>query len=129
MQGTRTAWVVALGTLLPLSVGCFSPPPEAEARLEAVKAQGRELDAALDAIEERLLGSRASVSLWQEMAWRHQKVSAVACENVAGHVEKMEKYFDQQEEKFRRVRRQRRYQANVPVSSTSSAQGRKARSN
>ncbi|MGA9524816.1 MAG: hypothetical protein WBV82_25380 [Myxococcaceae bacterium] len=125
----RTVWVLAL-SLVPLGAGCFEPPKEAEARLEALKQQGRDLDAAMDDIEERLLGSRATVSLWKEMAWRHQKVSAIACENVAGHAEQIEKYFAEQEEKGRKVRRQRRrYQANAPVSSTATSQGRKARSN
>ncbi len=129
MQAKRTAWFLVL-SLVPLSVGCFEPPKEAQARLEALKEQGRELDAAIDDVEERLLGSRATVSLWQEMAWRHKRVSAIACENVAGHAQQMEKYLAQQEAKDQNLRRQRqRYQANVPVSATGTSQGRKARSN
>ena len=130
MQGKRTAWVLILGSLLlPFGVGCFAPPPEAVARLEAAKQQGRELDAAMDGIEERLLGSRATVGLWQELAWRHRKVSAVACENVAGHVAMMEKNLNLQQEKARRMRRHRRFEATAPVSATTTSQGRKARSN
>lgn len=90
-----------------LGTGCFSAPPEAIARLEAVKAQGREMEASLDDVEERLLGNQASVHLWQEMGRRHRNVSAVACENAAQHVAAMEVHEDKQIKKKRRMRQQR----------------------
>lgn len=82
--------------------GCFDAPPEVKERLAATRAQGADMDAALDGIEERLLGNQASVKLWTEMAWRHKRVSALACENAAGHVESIERFMAQQEKKTRR---------------------------
>lgn len=121
MQGIRAHRLLALAGLFPLGIGCFSPPPEAQERLEQVRRQGEEFDAALDQIEDRLLGTRARVGLWEEMAVRHRNVSEVACENVAGHVAEMEKHLKSQAKKSRALRRQRTYEASPHLSTTSSA--------
>ena len=84
--------------------GCGALSPSAAERLAQMKAQGAELDRALDEVEERLLGNQAQVHLWQEMARRHQQVSAVACDNLTGHAVAMAKRVDVRQEK-RRARR------------------------
>ena len=91
---------------LALLAGCSNPLPAAEARLAEVKLHGREMDVALDLLEERLLGSQANVELWQEMAQRHQNVSALACENTDAHLQGMFKNLERQDEKARLKRRQ-----------------------
>lgn len=112
--------------------GCFSAPPEAVARLEAVKAQAKSMDAALDEVEERLLGNQAAVHLWQEMGRRHRNVSAVACENAAQHVAAMEVHQDKQQKKKRRISQQRmqadRSKGSDRVTSVP-VQGRRSRNN
>lgn len=47
----------------------------------------RDLDRALDDIEARLLRNRAAASLYAELAERHQKVSALACQNAELHAQ------------------------------------------
>jgi hypothetical protein len=116
VRGRRTLGSLAIAGLFS-GTGCFAPPPEAHARLEQVRRQGQDFDAALDHIEERLLGSRANVGLWEEMAARHQQVSEVACKNVASHVEDMERHLLSQERKSRNLRQARNYGASPHISS------------
>jgi hypothetical protein len=127
--GRRTVGVIALGGLCSLAAGCFEPPAEAVARLEALKAQGQAMDEALDEVEERLLGSRAMVSLWQEMAWRHRQVTEVACQNVAGHVEAMEKHLTRQTQRARRQQKQRQFDARSEAMTTAPPREKEAREN
>lgn len=107
--------------------GCFDAP-EARERLSQVKAEGAEIDRALDGIEERLLGNQALVHQWQELGRRHEKVSALACENVSGHVQEMARLLDAQQSRARRYR-----QAQIPAEServsAAPVNGRKTRSN
>ena len=84
--------------------GWSSSLPSAAERLSRVNAQGADLERALDEVEERLLGNQAQVHLWQEMARRHQHVSALACENLSGHAMALAKRVDGKPEK-RRARR------------------------
>ncbi len=88
-----------------LGAGCFSPPPEAEARLAALKRENDALNASLDTVEERLLGNQAGIHLWTELARRHQQVSAVACTVADGHLRGMAANLDRQQQKARALRR------------------------
>ena len=90
---------------LSLSAGCAEPPPEAEARLAALEAEGQQMDAALDTVEDRLLGNQARVHLWQELGERHQQVSAIHCKHAHGNVEAIIEHEEKQEEKARKLKR------------------------
>lgn len=105
MVGKR-GWALGVGLMaLVLSAGCAQPPPDAEARLAELEAEGQKLDEALDTVEERLLGNQARMHLWQELAERHQQVSAVHCKHAHGNVEAIIEHEERQEEKARRLRR------------------------
>jgi hypothetical protein len=92
---------------LALAAGCAQPPPDAEARLAALEAEGQKMDEALDTVEERLLGNQARVHLWRELGERHQYVSAVHCKHAHGNVEAIIVHEEKQEEKARKLRRRR----------------------
>jgi len=94
-------WALGLGGL----TGCFSPPPEAVARLEEVKQQGQQLEVAADGLEERFLGNQEKVHLWRELRERHQHVSAVVVQNHTSHVEDMARLAAAQQEKARKLNR------------------------
>ncbi len=96
--------VAVLGATLLGGTGCFSPPPDAVARLEQLKQQGAEMDAAADTLEERFLGNQAKVQLWQELQRRHKNVTQIALTNHNQHLEQMLKLYTAQQEKARRVR-------------------------
>jgi hypothetical protein len=101
-------WGLALGVgvvALAVSSGCAQPPPEAEARLAALEAEGQKMDEALDTVEDRLLGNQARVHLWQEMGERHKEVSAVHCKHAHGNVEAIIEHEEKQEQKARKLRR------------------------
>ncbi len=104
MSARWGGWAVGvLGGVL--CTGCFEPPPEAVARLAALKAETKEMNAALDSVEDRLLGNQARVHLWTELSTRHQQVSAVACTNADSHVQGIMANLERQQEKARRLRR------------------------
>ncbi|HZA51672.1 MAG TPA: hypothetical protein VE549_13090 [Myxococcaceae bacterium] len=84
--------------------GCDQSSPSWVERLSRLSAQGEDMERAIEDLEERLLGNQARVHLWQEMARRHQRVSAVACENLSGHALEIAKRMDLQQVK-RRARR------------------------
>jgi hypothetical protein len=73
--------------------------------LEELNRQGLEMSVALDVVEERLLGAQANLQLWQEIAHRHQNVSAIACENLSSHASGMVRNQERQAEKSRVLRR------------------------
>jgi hypothetical protein len=75
------------------------------ARLEQVKAQGAELDAATDTLEERFLGNQANLQLWQELQRRHKNVTQIALTNHNQHLAEMLRLYTAQQEKATRVRR------------------------
>jgi outer membrane murein-binding lipoprotein Lpp len=97
------AAVVALG----LSAGCVQPPPDAEARLAALEAEGQQMDAALDTVEERLLGNQARMHLWQELGERHKSVSAIHCKHADANLAAILEHEERQEEKARKLKRSR----------------------
>lgn len=105
MVGKR-GWALAVGVVaLTLSAGCAQPPPDAEARLAELEAEGQKMDEALDKVEERLLGNQARMHLWQELGERHRQVSAVHCKHAHGNVEAIIEHEERQEEKARKLRR------------------------
>jgi hypothetical protein len=85
--------------------GCAQAPKDGKARLEELNRQGLEMSVALDVVEERLLGAQANLQLWQEIAQRHQNVSAIACENLSNHASGMVRNQERQAEKSRSLRR------------------------
>lgn len=102
----KWGWALGVGVLaLTLSAGCARPPPDAEARLAALEAEGQKMDEALDTVEERLLGNQARVHLWQELGERHKQVSAVHCKHAHGNVEAIIEHEERQDEKARKLRR------------------------
>jgi hypothetical protein len=105
---------------LALSAGCAEPPPDAEARLAALEAEGQQMDAALDTVEERLLGNQARVHLWQELGERHKLVSAVHCKHTDANVTAILLHQEKQLEKARRLKR-RRHVASVDTTALTSS--------
>ena len=103
--GKGTWAAVAVGLLC--GTGCFSPSPEALARVEQAKAEGDELALAVDSLEERFLGNQANLMLWEELKRRHGQVSEIACANHTAHFNEMAKKFEQNEQKMRQARRRR----------------------
>jgi hypothetical protein len=89
------------GLALVVGAGClrFEPSAEARARLARTLAEGAELEAAVEVLEERLLVGQSNVRLWQELGERHGRVSEVACANLTGHVEAMARHQARQKEK------------------------------
>lgn len=90
-----------------LGTGCGTSPEDAEARLAALEAEGKQMDEALDTVEERLLGSQSMLAMWQEMGRRHQQVSAIQCKVADEHLVAIMKHYDKQEEKARKIRTRR----------------------
>ncbi len=126
MVGKRSMGLGVAVLALGLSAGCAAPPAEAEARLAAVRAEGREMDAALDTVEERLLGNQARVHLWQELGRRHQEVTAIHCQHADTHLAAMLQHQEKQEAKARRLRKRRQVAAvdkTVLTSGRASAHG------
>ncbi len=66
-----------------LAAGCA--PRDAKVRLARVAAEGRNLEATFDRLEERLLADQARVRFWREMRDRHESVSAIACASQEQH--------------------------------------------
>src|SRR5688572_9926955 len=98
-------------------IGCFSPPPEAVERLERLQQDGRADVERWEHLEERMLGNQAKLHMWQEMARRHQEVSALACSSMASHVTAMEEHQEKQATKARR----KRWARNTPASRSTMA--------
>jgi hypothetical protein len=92
---------------LSLAAGCVSEPRDAAERLAQLKKNGEELNRAADTIEERLMGNQANLHLWQELAERHKRVSAIATANGNEHFMAMVKMLDKQEQKARKLKRSR----------------------
>jgi hypothetical protein len=107
MVGTRGLALSVGVVALALASGCARPPPDAEARLAALEAEGEKMGAALDTVEERLLGNQARVHLWQELAERHKAVSAIHCQHADANLAAMLEHQEKQEEKARKLKRRR----------------------
>lgn len=102
----KWGWALGVGVMaLAVSSGCAQPPPDAEARLAALEAEGQRMNEALDTVEERLLGNQARVHAWQELGERHKEVSAVHCKHAHGNVEAIIAHEERQDEKARGLRR------------------------
>ncbi len=69
------------------------------------------LAGSLDRLEERLLAGQAEVFLWEELRERHEDVSAIACENLAGHAREMETLAEEQRSKRLVISRKNRVAA------------------
>jgi hypothetical protein len=104
MVGKGMALAVAVGALA-LSAGCAEPPADAEARLAALEAEGQQMDAALDTVEDRLLVNQARMHLWQELGERHKQVSAVHCKHADANLAAILEHEERQEEKARKLKR------------------------
>jgi hypothetical protein len=102
---SRLLGVAGLAGALMGGTGCYSPPPEAVARLEEVKQQGAALEQAAEGLEERFLGNQEKVHLWSELRERHQHVSAIVVRNHSSHFDDMVRLFDAQQEKARKLHR------------------------
>ncbi|HEX8705795.1 MAG TPA: hypothetical protein VF815_43575 [Myxococcaceae bacterium] len=93
--------------LMALSTGCAEPPADAEARLAELEAEGAKMDAALDEVEERLLGNQAQVHLWQELGRRHRQVSEVHCQHADRNMAAIVAHHERQTEKARQQKKRR----------------------
>lgn len=100
MEGAKRAAIAlcCLGAL-----GCFEPPSDAQARLEAVQREGEVIAARLSDIEQQFYGNEASIQLYQELKVRHRKVSQLACANHSEHIEGIQRHVEWQKEKARRI--------------------------
>lgn len=109
-----------LATLLLSACGADEAILEQRARLDAEQAERMQ---ALADVEARLEVLRTREQLWQELEARHQRVSAIACENVAGHVEEMERHEERQRarENARRHRRLARLDAGSHITPVSTS--------
>jgi hypothetical protein len=105
MVGTRGLALSVAVVALALGSGCAQPPPDAEARLAELEAEGKKMDAALDTVEERLLGNQARMHLWQELGERHKYVSAIHCKHADANLAAMLEHEERQEEKARKLKR------------------------
>ncbi|WP_223639534.1 hypothetical protein [Corallococcus sp. EGB] len=98
---------------LAVSTGCGRPPDDSEARLAALEAEGKQMDQALDAVEDRLLGSQGRLAMWNELGRRHQEVSAIQCKVADAHMAAILKHEDKQNQKSRTLKQQRNPMASV----------------
>jgi hypothetical protein len=105
MVGKRGMALAVAVVSLALSAGCAEPPADAEARLAALEAEGQQMDAALDTVEDRLLVSQARMHLWQELGERHKRVSAVHCKHADANLAAILEHEERQEEKARKLKR------------------------
>ncbi|CAM3241114.1 hypothetical protein G4177_19185 [Corallococcus sp. ZKHCc1 1396] len=109
---------------LAVSTGCGGPTPEdSEARLAVLEAEGKQMDHALDAVEDRLLGSQGRLAMWSELGRRHQEVSVVQCKVADAHLAAIMKHYDKQDQKARMIK-QRNSMASVLTSGKAAPQQR-----
>lgn len=102
--------VAAAACLLFASLGlgaCARPALENEPRLVEMQAEADRMDAALDSVEDKLLGNQMRLHLWSELAERHRAVSEVACRTNLAHIESISRHFEKTEEVFRKKRGRR----------------------
>lgn len=109
MAGRTRRWGLGLAAVaLWLASGCAGPPEDAEARLAQLQAEEDRMDAALDAVETRLLGNQSKLHLWQEMERRHEQVSAIQCRVADEHLLAIAKQYEKNEAKARQLAKRRR---------------------
>lgn len=75
--------VIPVMVAVTVAAGCA--PRDRDVRLARVAAEGRNLEASLDRLEERLLATQARVRLWRELRERHESVSGIACASQEEH--------------------------------------------
>ena len=116
MAGKQGAWkdrvlvltLVAVAGLCGFALlGFGGSDAQAEQRLAVLETEAAQLDAALDTVEERLLGNQAQLQLWAELGRRHKQVSAVHTQQSGAHFEAMVAYMDRVQEKARGLKRRR----------------------
>ena len=121
MVGKRGTWMgraLALALLGLGATGCSGGSDAgSEARLAALTAEGEQMDAALDAVEDRLLGNQAQLQLWAELGRRHKQVSAIHTQQSGAHLEAMVAYMDRMQEKARGLKRRRVASADTVLTS------------
>ena len=109
MAGRTRRWGLGLAAVaLWLASGCGGPPEEAEARLAQLQADEDRMDAALDAVETRLLGNQSKLHLWEELERRHEQVSAIQCRVADEHLLAIAKQYEKNEAKARQLAKRRR---------------------
>jgi hypothetical protein len=64
-------------------------PRDAGIRRARVAAERRNLEAALDRLEDRLMLNQSRVRFWNEMKDRHESVTAIACASMEEHATSM----------------------------------------
>lgn len=113
---------------LAVSTGCGQSSEDSEARLAVLEAEGKQMDRALDTVEDRLMGSQGRLAMWNELGRRHQEVSAVHCKVADAHVEAIVKHYDKQDQKAR-VIKQRNSMASAATSVLTSGKAPSQRNN
>jgi hypothetical protein len=88
-MGRSVTGPLCIGLLASSLLGCGLSNSEIQRRKLALESDGAELSHSLDTLEERMLGTRSNLHMWQEMARRHGSVSALACSNVSTHTTQM----------------------------------------
>ncbi|NOK32868.1 hypothetical protein D7W79_09410 [Corallococcus exercitus] len=112
----RRMWLgLAVAVGLAVSTGCGQSPEDSEARLAALEAEGKQMDQALDAVEDRLMGSQGRLAMWNELGRRHQEVSAIQCKVSDAHMAAILAHEDKQNQKARTLK-QRNSMASVDTS-------------
>jgi hypothetical protein len=96
---------IVVSILLATSLGCSISPAEERARRDALAADGRALELAVDAVESRLLAGEVRLAVWNELAARREQVTEVACRVGDTHFQDMARLFEEQAEKGRGKRR------------------------
>lgn len=76
-----------------------------EAQRARLASEHAERMSDLDRLESRLLAAQAKQREWHELQGRHERVSAIACENASEHVAAMVRHDQRQEEKRRSTKR------------------------
>ncbi len=84
MRALRLLLAVAVVALV---AGCA--PKDRAVRLARVEGEGRNLEASLDQLEDRLIASQARVRFWREMRERHESVAAISCAVQDEHADGM----------------------------------------
>lgn len=79
----------------------------ADERRAALSREHQERMERLEQLEVRLLGAISKRAEWDELRTRHGKVTELACENAAGHVEAMVRHEEREQEKLRLKRARR----------------------
>jgi hypothetical protein len=112
----RRMWLgLAAAVGLAVAPGCGRSPEEDEARLAVLEAEAKQMDKALDAVEDRLLSSQGRLAMWNELGRRHQEVSAIQCKVADAHIAAILKHEDKQNQKARMIK-QRNSMAAVDTS-------------